>query len=349
MIVDMRQKYNYLLNALLFSGLAGFSCLFLMLYSDFTPQHLEVLISCWSFILILFAFNLVGFGVLMIHNWQRRSFQFLIKRKNRLIVDCILTAFLLFLMNYLVWSVGKAILEIPDPFSLKGSGLRVIFLVWLVEMVMTNLTLTINFYRQMVLLHEHAEKLEESSIKVQYIALQNQLNPHFLFNSLNTLISEIEYDSKTAVLFTQRLSDVYRYILQSQQQRLVTLQSELDFIGSYIFLHTVRIGDCIHIDNRIDPARNELKLPSLALQLLVENVIKHNVINAESPMTILFDYEEQTGRLVVANEIREKANVVTTGVGLKNLSLRYRLICNQDIVTENDAHCFIVKIPLLHE
>lgn len=85
----------------------------------------------------------------------------------------------------------------------------------------------------MVLLYEHAEKLEESSIKMQYIALQNQLNPHFLFNSLNTLIFEIEYDSKTAVLFTQRLSDVHRYILKSQQQRLVTLRSELDFIKSY--------------------------------------------------------------------------------------------------------------------
>lgn len=94
---------------------------------------------------------------------------------------------------------------------------------------------------------------------------------------------------------------------------------------------------------------NELKLPPLALQLLVENVIKHNVINTECPMTILFDYEEQSGRLVVINEIREKANVVTTGVGLKNLSLRYRLICNQDIVTENDANYFIVKIPLIGE
>lgn len=110
--------------------------------------------------------------------------------------------------------LGKSILDIPDPFSLRGAGLRVLFLVWLVEMVITNLMLTINFYRQMVLLYEHAEKLEESSIKMQYIALQNQLNPHFLFNSLNTLIFEIEYDSKTAVLFTQRLSDVHRYILK---------------------------------------------------------------------------------------------------------------------------------------
>ena len=202
----MRQKFNYLFIGLLFSGLAFFSYLFLLLYSDFTPQHLEVLISFKSFILILAAFNLVGFGVLMIHNWQKRSFQFLVKRKERLIIDCILTAIILFLMNYLVLSIVKAIFEVPAPFTLKGSGLRMIALVWLVEMVITNLTLTINFYRQLVLLHERTEQVEENSIKAQYAALQNQLNPHFLFNSLNTLISEIEYAPKNAILFTQRLS-----------------------------------------------------------------------------------------------------------------------------------------------
>lgn len=138
----MRQKFNYLFIGLLFSGLAFFSYLFLLLYSDFTPQHLEVLISFKSFILILAAFNLVGFGVLMIHNWQKRSFQFLVKRKERLIIDCILTAIILFLMNYLVLSIVKAIFEVPAPFTLKGSGLRMIALVWLVEMVITNLTLT---------------------------------------------------------------------------------------------------------------------------------------------------------------------------------------------------------------
>ena len=166
----MRQKFNYLFIGLLFSGLAFFSYLFLLLYSDFTPQHLEVLISFKSFILILAAFNLVGFGVLMIHNWQKRSFQFLVKRKERLIIDCILTAIILFLMNYLVLSIVKAIFEVPAPFTLKGSGLRMIALVWLVEMVITNLTLTINFYRQLVLLHERTEQVEENSIKAQYAA-----------------------------------------------------------------------------------------------------------------------------------------------------------------------------------
>ena len=85
-------------------------------------------------------------------------------------------------------------------------------------------------------------KLEESSIKAQYTALQNQLNPHFLFNSLNTLISEIEYNPENAVVFTQKLSDVYRYILKSQEQGLVTLRNETGISDSYIYLHQVRLG-----------------------------------------------------------------------------------------------------------
>ncbi|MCS2661378.1 histidine kinase [Bacteroides fragilis] len=216
-------------------------------------------------------------------------------------------------------------------------------------MVITNLTLTINFYRQLVLLHEKAEQFEEASIKAQYVALQNQLNPHFLFNSLNTLISEIEYSPRNAVLFTQRLSDVYRYILQSQQQRLVTLKSELSFIDSYIFLHKVRLGDCIRIDNKVELHNYDLKLPSLALQLLVENVIKHNIINMDYPMKILIDYEQQSGMLAVTNEIRVKPNVATTGMGLKNLSIRYRLICDKNILIESNTNYFTVKVPLLNE
>lgn len=345
----MRQKYNYLFNALLFSGLACFSYLFLAFYSDSTPEHLEVLISFWSFVLILGAFNIVGFGVLMIYKWQRRSFQFLIKRKERLIVDCILTAIILFFMNYLVLSVGKAVFEVPEPFILKGNGMRLIVTVWLVEMIITNLTLTINFYRQLVILHERAEKFEESSIQARYVALQNQLNPHFLFNSLNTLISEIEYDPKNAVLFTQRLSDVYRYILQSQEQRLVTLESELTFMDSYIFLHKVRLGNCIYVNNCVDPINNILKLPSLTLQLIIENVIKHNIINAEYPMTIRLEYDEASRRLSVTNELRLKESVTKTGVGLKNLSLRYQLICGQDVQIESDTKYFTVKIPLLYD
>ena len=98
-------------------------------------------------------------------------------------------------MNYATLTICKVLLELPFPFVLSSPGLRLIMIIWLVEIVIVSLSITSAFYRQLVILHEKTTKLEESSIKAQYTALQNQLNPHFLFNSLNTLISEIEYNS----------------------------------------------------------------------------------------------------------------------------------------------------------
>ena len=118
-------------------------------------------------------------------------------------------------MNYATLTICKVLLELPFPFVLSSPGLRLIMIIWLVEIVIVSLSIMNAFYRQLVILHEKTMKLEESSIKAQYTALQNQLNPHFLFNSLNTLISEIEYNPENAVVFTQKLSDVYRYILKS--------------------------------------------------------------------------------------------------------------------------------------
>lgn len=345
----MQNKYNHLFNIFLFSGLACFSYLFLVLYSDLTPQHQQVLISSWAFLLVVFVFNVIGFSLILINEWQKKSFRFFVKRKHKLLINCVLMAALLFVLNYLMLSVVKVLLGVSSPFALRGAGIRIIFVIWLVEMVVVSLTMVASFYRQLIFLHEKTNKLEESAIKAQYIALQNQLNPHFLFNNLNTLISEIEYNPQNAVLFTQRLSDVYRYILQSQQEGQVTLRSELTFLKSFIFLHQVRLGDCIQVDNRIDGSLLEKKIPSFTLQLLTENVIKHNIINSDHPMTIHLSTTQDGKKLVVSNKIRPKQNVAKSGTGLRNLSTRYKLINDQDIIVENDSTCFTVKIPLLNE
>lgn len=212
----MQNKYNQFFNFFLFSGLACFSYLSLVLYTDLTPQHQKILISFLGFISVVFIFNLVGFSLIFINRWLKKSYLFFIKKRNKLIINCILIAAILFFMNYATLTICKVLLELPFPFVLSSPGLRLIMIIWLVEIVIVSLSIMNAFYRQLVILHEKTMKLEESSIKAQYTALQNQLNPHFLFNSLNTLISEIEYNPENAVVFTQKLSDVYRYILKSQ-------------------------------------------------------------------------------------------------------------------------------------
>ena len=215
------------------------------------------------------------------------------------------------------------------------------------ELVILGLLLANRSMQHTLKLQKQAAALQEENNIARYTALQNQLNPHFLFNSLNTLISEIRYNPKNAELFTQHLSDVYRYTLQCQNQRLVTLQDELGFLDSYIFLHQVRLGDCIYVHNNVPDEWKEMKMPPLTLQLLVENVIKHNVIHSGKPMVIELCNVEEPPTLIICNPIRPKKCGVVSGMGLKNLSARYKLLCNQDIVIENESDKFTVKIPLL--
>lgn len=181
----------------------------------------------------------------------------------------------------------------------------------------------------------------------RYAALQSQLNPHFLFNSLNTLIAEIEYNPGNAVRFTKHLSSVYRYVLQCQDKTLVTLAEELEFLQSYLFLHEVRLGDCISCNRCIPSGYTGCMLPPLTLQLLAENVINHNSITLSKPMKIEICLEEEY--LVVSNPIQPKKSHESPGVGLKNLSNRCLLMLGKEIIIQREEKVFTVKVPLLYE
>ena len=179
-------------------------------------------------------------------------------------------------------------------------------------------------------------------------ALQNQLNPHFLFNSLNTLIAEIEYNPSNAVRFTKHLSSVYRYVLQSQDKTLVPLNEELDFMKSYLFLHEVRLGNCISCECLVPDDYSDAMLPPLTLQLLVENVIKHNSITSGKPMRIHINIENNY--LIVSNPIQpKKSNDSSSGVGLNNLSNRCKLMLGEEIIVIKENNSFTVKVPLGYE
>lgn len=246
---------------------------------------------------------------------------------------------------------AKALAGVASPFHLQRSGLTVILLVWLVELVIVGQFILNRFYVDVVRLYKRAEELEESTAEARYRTLQNQLNPHFLFNSLNTLVSEIEYNPVNAIEFTRNLADTYRYILYCQDKHTVELNEELQFLDTYVLLQKVRLGDCLQVDNRIADKFGETPVPPLSLQLLVENVIKHNVISMKKPMTVKMWTELQGDDvwICVANAVRPKQGGVTSGKGLENLSQRYRLLCGREIVIEQNEKEFIVKLPLLYD
>ena len=340
-------KWNVLLYGLLFSGLGIFSYLLLVNYTELTPKVADVLYSKGAFVFFITAFNVLGYSTLRISSWINTQYALNIRHRWKIIVIYVAVILLFLLLNYSLLIAAKLLAGIDNLFTFSNGGWRILIVVWLVELVIVGLLLANRSIQNNLKLQQEAAKLQTENDTARYAALQSQLNPHFLFNSLNTLISEIRYNPKNAELFTQHLSDVYRYTLQCQNQRLVTLQDELGFLDSYIFLHQVRLGDCIYVHNNVPDEWKEMKMPPLTLQLLVENVIKHNVIHSGKPMVIELCNVEEPPTLIICNPIRPKKCGVVSGMGLKNLSARYKLLCNQDIVIENESDKFTVKIPLL--
>lgn len=343
----MRHDRNWIVDVCLFSGLACFSFFSVVLFSDIEPRHQHTLIALLPLLTVVLAFNIIGFLAIWIKNRVRSFMRDPLRRKKELVLVGGTAAVGLFLINYLILSISKLLLMLPRPFTLRESGWIALSWIWLIEIVVVALVLMVSFYKQLAELREKAERLEESSIKARYSALQSQLNPHFLFNSLNTLVAEIEYNPRNAVLFTQNLSDAYRYILKSQQEGVVTWQEEQEFLDSYLFLHRVRLGDCIRLNRQYPDSLNHRKIPSLSLQLLIENVIKHNVIHVGKPMVIDLVYIPETDQVAVHNPVCRKPGVASLGNGLRNLSERYLLISGRDIEIEQDEMNFTVKIPIL--
>lgn len=352
-MLEKRRMYTRLnttlLYSALFSGLGVFSFLLLANHSDLAPKVTDALQSVGAFLFFIAAFNILGHVTIQLTSWVDNQYARTLPHRWKFILIYLLVALLFFLVNYGLLVTAKLIVGATHPFTFPNGGIRLLISVWLIELVILGLLLANRSMQHTLKLQRKATALQEENNIARYTALQNQLNPHFLFNSLNTLISEIRYNPQNAELFTQHLSDVYRYTLQCQQQRLASLRDELEFLDSYIFLHQVRLGDCIHIDNRVPATLNERKIPPLTLQLLAENVIKHNTIHTNKPMTIELFCSEEEDRLIMRNPVRPKKCVAPSGHGLKNLSARYRLLCHRDILIESTPAYFTIQIPLLNE
>ncbi|MEG2277117.1 MAG: sensor histidine kinase [Odoribacter sp.] len=343
----MNTRLNNVLYGILFSGLGVFSYLLLVNYTNLPENVAHVLSSVGASVFFIVAFNILGYTTIHLSEWLNNQYALYTKRRWKITVVYGMVVLMLLLLNYGLLVVAKLIVGATSPFLFPNGGVRILIMVWLVELVILGLLIANKSFQQALLLQQQASDLQEENNKARYAALQNQLNPHFLFNSLNTLIAEIEYDTKNAVVFTKNLSNVYRYVLQCQNKPFISLGEELEFVNAYVFLHKVRLGDCILWDSQIPADYMESMLPPLTLQLLVENIIKHNSITAAKPMKI--SMAEEQGYLVVTNTVNLKISNESCGVGLKNLSNRYKLTLGKDIVVIEGKDEFTVKVPLLYE
>jgi two-component system, LytTR family, sensor kinase len=193
---------------------------------------------------------------------------------------------------------------------------------------------------------EEKEMLKRESLKAQLDALRTQVNPHFLFNNLNTLSSVIPEDPKRAVDFVQQLSKVYRHILEVKDEQTIRLKDELDVMKAYAFLLQTRFGTNLDITIDVADEKLERMVVPLSLQILMENAIKHNIVSSDKPLKI--EVFAQNGKLVISNNLQKKNQVnESTGIGLDNIRNRYRLLSEKQVeVTEGNGN-FTVSIPLI--
>ncbi|GAB4041506.1 sensor histidine kinase [Spirosoma gilvum] len=191
------------------------------------------------------------------------------------------------------------------------------------------------------------EQLKKINIQSQLESLKSQVNPHFLFNSLNTLSSLIDDDPEKAEEFVDEMANVYRYLLQTNAGLLTTLQTELSFIQSYFHLLKTRYGAGIHLSIDVAPQYTNFLLPPLTLQMLVENAVKHNVILASKPLSIDIKTTDDGQLLVVNNLQRKTGRVLSNQVGLSNITTKYQLLTHTSPVVSDDDHYFMVRLPLL--
>lgn len=253
-----------------------------------------------------------------------------------LLFVAIYTALIVALINWVMYNFKKPSMELLDEY-LVGFGITLLI------SAIYSAAGFFHMYKNSLL---EAESLKRSGIESELKALSSQVNPHFLFNSLNTLMSIIPEDQQLALEFTRRFSEVYRYFLRHQNQELATVKEEMEFVENYFFLLKTRHGDNINLEVNLEKGDYQKKIPAFALQLLIENAAKHNEISLAHPLRIAICKESEM--LTVTNNLKPRKSAGPgTGSGLDNIRKRFEYLAGKVISVEKTAEQFIVKMPLL--
>lgn len=300
----------------------------------------EIIIS------FIFSFGLTAVnsyyydGMNIRYSWEKDP-------KKRLWIGAIGALFLTIItfgvLRYLVhfYFVGLSVSEFLEKETLDSYVIAIV-----ITIIASLFTHAFHFYRALQKKEVKKQKIIAGTASARFDALKNQLDPHFLFNSLNVLTSLIEEDPNQAQKFTTSLSKVYRYVLEQKNKDLVTVDEELNFARTYVRLLKMRFEDSIVFDIPDKSSMPEARIVPLSLQLLLENAVKHNVVTASRPLHIKVSEEE--GMLVVSNNLQEKQVVKkSSGVGLQNIKQRYEILTDRQVNIAKTASSFSVAIPML--
>lgn len=245
------------------------------------------------------------------------------------------------LVAVLMYSIRNTVF--PDPTTLLSQFFNTLFPTICVTLAYESVVFFQDWKRNV----QKTESLARENVQSQLEVLKNQLDPHFLFNSHNTLASLIDFENVGAQQYLERLSDVYRYVLLSRERNTVPLEEEVAFLDAYVYLNKVRFRDNLQVVKEISPEAFQKHVAPLSLQMLVENAIKHNVASRERPLKIHIIQEGESCLLVVNNLQEKTIFEKSTKVGLRNISNRYQLLSDQQVEISKEEGLFKVRLPLL--
>ncbi|GAB3695957.1 hypothetical protein GCM10027592_18390 [Spirosoma flavus] len=267
--------------------------------------------------------------------------QYVLRAFRRFLFTSISSSLHVTVLFFIYWFIHLKGFE-PE---LPRLGLAVLFTIVIVAVVVVTYE-SIDSFGYWQKSQREIDTLTKAQMQAELNALRQQVNPHFLFNSLNSLITLIGENPQQAETFAEELSSVYRYLLRSNDNPLTPLSNELEFLQSYYHLLKTRHGEALSLETHICPGSVTKQLPPLTLQLLIENAVKHNIILPDQPLTITLNTTDN--QLVVINNLQRKASrSFSNGVGLSNILSKYRMMGQPVPVIEDDGREFRVTLPLV--
>ncbi len=312
------------------------------LFIIYNEERSEVALVLSGFLGIIIAYLVILFS-----KWLNKSISWKTQTGLRLFLGTCFVTIIAFLIWFLVAYIFEFLKKEQNHFwqNYWESLLKLLILIFSMSLIYNVIYFAIYSYYQYAKGQLHEIQLERKQTALQLTALKSQLNPHFLFNSINTVSSLLFKDILTAEYFIRKLAYLYQYTLNNYKNKLVTVAEELNFVHSYVFLIKTRFGNHLSFDVELPKDVLNTKIPPLTLQILVENAIKHNQISESQKLTVKINALEE--KINVSNNKTTTANRVESfKIGLNNIASRYRLLVNKKIEIIDDDQ-FTVRLPYI--
>jgi two-component system LytT family sensor kinase len=335
--------------AFLFSTLTG-GVLFLYLFYSLEGRFQLHPRDYRHLFFALLLSNLAGLGLFFLSRFLNRMVPWHLATALRFFMELVVLALFAALLTGAALRLYLGLLDItPSHFyqAYHDPLVKLLILGVVLLFIYTILDFTLYTYNQYAALQIEQVKVTSTQLALQLEVLKSQLSPHYLFNSLNTISSLMYQDPEKAELFIRKLAHTYQYILATQEQKLVPLSAEINFLQAYFFLLKARFEDSLHLSLELPRRTLNSKIPPLTLQLLLENAVKHNAPTDETPLYVRI-YLSDKNHLAVSNNILAGGNRLQSfRVGLDNIRLRYQYYAQAAIsVVKGDN--FVVELPLLY-